>query len=64
MLLRCDMLSRMHAAARLKHWAGNAIIGLGAVAAVLTMVAGLAALLLVFGAAGRLLMRWCEYYPE
>ena len=50
--------------ARLKRRTGNATISLGAVAAFLTMAAGLAALLLVFGAAGRLLISWCECYPK
>ena len=51
-------------AARLKRWAGDVTIGLGAVAAFLTGMAGLVALLLVFAAAARLVMRWCEYYPK
>ena len=51
-------------AARLKRWGGNATIGLGAVAVFLTGAAGLAALVLVFGAAARLVTRWCEYYPK
>ena len=50
--------------ARLKRWTGNATIGVGAVAALLTAVAGVAALVLVFGAAVRLMTRWWEYYPK
>ena len=49
---------------RPKRWSGNATIGLGAVAVFLTALAGVAAVVLVFGAAARLLIRWSEYYPK
>ena len=49
---------------RLKRFAGNVAIGFGAVAVFLTAVGGIAALVLVFGAAARLLIRWSEYYPK
>jgi hypothetical protein len=40
------------------------MIGLGAIVAFLTAVAGLAALVLVFGAAARHLIGWWQYYPK
>ena len=49
---------------RVKHWIGNATIGLGAVAVFSAAIIGLAALILVFGAAAHLVVRWCEYYPR
>jgi hypothetical protein len=58
------MTERRPLVARLKRWTGSATIGLGAVAAFLTAVAGLAALVLVFGAAARLLIGWWQSYPK
>ena len=58
------MTERWPLVTRLKRWTGNATIGVGAVAAFLMAVAGLAALVLVFGAAARLLTGWCQYYPK
>jgi hypothetical protein len=50
--------------ARLKRWSANATIGLGAIGVFLTAAAVLGAMVLVFGAAGRLIVRWAEYYPK
>jgi hypothetical protein len=50
--------------ARLKRWTGNVTIGFGAVAVFLMAMAGVAALVVVFGAAARLLIGWCQYYPR
>ena len=50
--------------ARLKRWSASATIGLGAIVVFLTAVAVLGAMVLVFGAAGRLLLQWAEYYPK
>lgn len=58
------MTERSPLMVRLKRWSGNATIGLGAVAVFLTALAGVAAVVLVFGAAARLLIRWSEYYPK
>jgi hypothetical protein len=56
---------RYHQAAEhLKRWVGNAMIGTGATFVLLMIVATLAAMILVFGAAGRLLVRWAVYYPK
>jgi hypothetical protein len=50
--------------ARLKRFAGNVTISLGAVAVFLTAVAGVAVLVFVFGAAARLLIGWWECFPK
>jgi hypothetical protein len=50
--------------ALLTRWLGNVAIGFGAVAVFLTAMAGVAALVLVFGAAARLLIGWLQDYPK
>ena len=58
------MVERWPLVARLKRWIGNVTIGFGAVAVFLTAMAGAAALVLVFGAAARLLIGWWQYYQK
>lgn len=58
------MAERRSLGARLKRWTGNATIGLGAVSVFLTAIASVAALVLVFGAAARLLIGWWQHYPK
>jgi len=58
------MTERWPLVARLKRWSGNVTIGFGVVAVFLTVVAGLAAVALVFSAAGRLVTSWWQYYPK
>jgi hypothetical protein len=50
--------------ASLTRWIGNVAIGFGAVAVFLTALAGVAALIVVFGAAARLLIGFWQYYPK
>jgi len=64
LLQQSMMTKRGGFGARLKRCIGNATIGLGAVAVFSTAVVGIAALVLVFGAAARLLIGWCQYYPK
>jgi len=58
------MIKRRPLVARLSHWTGNATIGVGAVAVLLTALAGLASLVLVSGAAARLLTDWWKNCPR